>query len=364
VALTDEQRGELVALTRDRLVDAVVAARARLLLWRDEGYSITEIADLGGVTRPTVYLWLDRYGSSGVDGLVDAPKSGKPPQVSPSVRSRIVALTRASPPAQLGITHWSSRAMSSYLRRFEDIAVSHNFVADLWREHGLRPHRQGTFKLSKDPAFQAKVADVVGLYLDPPVGAVVLAMDEKTQVQALQRTQPLLPVDFGQTEKRTHDYKRHGVTNLFAALNVGTGQVHGACHPDRTGARFLAFMKKVVANYRGREIHVVLDNLSTHDTPDVQTWLEAHPNVTFHFTPVGSSWLNQAEIFFGVITRQAIRRGSFPSLRALIHRINTYITDWNADCEPFTWTATPAEILLKVKCIHSQVHKLLDNNGK
>jgi transposase len=188
--------------------------------------------------------------------------------------------------------------MARYLKRAEGIAVSHNFIAQLWRDHDLQPQRQGTFKLSNDPDFEAKVADVVGLYLDPPVGAVVLSIDEKTQVQALDRTQPVLPIDFAKTEKRTHDYIRHGTTNLFAALDTVTGEVLGECYSRRRTKEFLRFLDAVVARYPGREIHVVLDNLSTHKGDDVDDWLTQHPGVTFHFTPTGSSWLNQVEIWF------------------------------------------------------------------
>ena len=238
--------------------------------------------------------------------------------------------------------------------------MSWHYVAKLWRDNGLRPHRQGTFKLSRDPRFAEKVVDMVGLYLDPPAGAVVLSFDEKTQVQALDRTQPLLPVDFGLTEKRTHDYKRHGTTNLFAALDVGTGQVLADCYPRRTGAAFLAFLRKAVKPHAGKEIHVVLDNLSTHDTPEVNAWLTRNPNVTFHFTPVGSSWMNQIETWFGIITKQAIRRGTFTSVNALINRIRNYVEHWNTDAQPFVWTATADEILAKVRWVQTNVKKLVD----
>ena len=237
-------------------------------------------------------------------------------------------------------------------------------MARLWRDNELKPHRSGTFKVSKDPAFAQKVADVVGLYLDPPGGAVVLSFDEKTQIQALDRTQPLLPIDFGLTEKRTHDYKRHGTTNLFAALNTTTGEVFADCYPRRTGPDFLAFIKKAVKPHGGKEIHVVLDNLSTHDTPDVRKWLARNPNITFHFTPVGSSWINQIETWFGIITRQAIRRGTFTSTNALIQRIRAYIEHWNTDAEPFAWTATADEILTKVAWVQTNIKQLVDNNAK
>ena len=228
----------------------------------------------------------------------------------------------------------------------------------------MKPQRQGTFKLSRDPQFAEKVADIVGLYLDPPGGAVVLSIDEKTQVQALDRTQPLLPIDFGVTEKRTHDYVRHGTTNLFAALNVGSGEVYGECRPTRDGAHFLAFLKAAVKPHPGKDMHVILDNLSTHTTPDVRQWLAENPHVSFHFTPVGSSWINQIETWFGIITRQSIRRGTFTSVKALINRIRDYIDHWNTDAEPFAWTATADEILAKVALAQTNIRKLVDNNAK
>lgn len=254
--------------------------------------------------------------------------------------------------------------MAAFIHRSEGVYVSHHYVAKLWRDNDLSPHRQGTFKLSKDPEFAEKVTDIVGLYLDPPGGAVVLSVDEKTQVQALDRTQPLLPISFAATEKRTHDYVRHGTTNLFAALNVTTGQVYGECRPTRDGKSFLAFLKKAVKPHRGKDIHVVLDNLSTHTTPDVQAWLEKNPHVTFHFTPVGSSWINQIETWFGIITRQAIRRGTFGSIKVLISQIRAYIEHWNTNSEPFTWTATADEILAKVQLVQTNIKKLVDNNAK
>jgi transposase len=253
--------------------------------------------------------------------------------------------------------------LAKYLKRSDGIIVSWHFVAALWREHDLKPQRQGTFKLSRDRRFAEKVVDVVGLYLEPPCGAVVLSFDEKTQVQALDRTQPLLPVDFGLTEKRTHDYKRHGTTNLFAALNVATGEVAAECYPQRTAAEFLAFLRKAVKPHAGKQIHVVLDDLSTHDTPEVRAWLTRNPNVTFHFTPVGSSWINQIETWFGIITKQAIRRGTFTSVNALIHRIRRYVEHWNTDAKPFVWTATADEILAKVRWVETNVKQLVANNS-
>ncbi|CRK59336.1 Mobile element protein [Alloactinosynnema sp. L-07] len=250
---------------------------------------------------------------------------------------------------ETGLSHWSSREMAAFIARTESVAVSHHYVSKLWRDNGLTPHRQGTFTLSRDPEFAGKVADIVGLYLDPPGGAVVLSLDEKTQIQALDRTEPMLPIFFVVTEKRTHDYVRHGVTNLFAALNVGTGEVFGECKPIRDGADFLAFLKKAVKPHTGKDIHVVLDNLSTHTTPDVVAWLADNPQVRFHFTPIGSSWINQIETWFGVITRQSIRRGTFTSVKVLIAQIRDYIAHWNTNPKPFAWTATAEQILAKVR---------------
>jgi transposase len=364
VVLTEEQAAELRAVVNSRDVPAVIATRARIVLWMAEGMRRKDVGESAGVSLPTVDRWVDRYATDGLAGLEEYPRGGPREQVPARVRARILALTRTTPPSQTGLSHWSSREMARYVTRTEGVAVSWHYVAKLWRDNGLRPHQQGTFKLSKDPRFAEKVADVVGLYMDPPAGAVVLSFDEKTQVQALDRTQPLLPVDFGLTEKRTHDYKRHGTTNLFAALEIATGQVFADCYPRRTGADFLAFVKKAVKPHAGKEIHVVLDNLSTHDTPEVNAWLARNPNVTFHFTPVGSSWINQIETWFAIITKQAIRRETFTSVNALIHRIRTYVEHWNTDAKPFTWTATADEILAKVRWVETNVKQLVANNSK
>lgn len=339
VELSTDEEAELRALTNSRDVPARVATRARIVLWCVEGRRKKEVALLAGVSRPTVDLWLERYAADGIAGLLDQSHAAPREQVPARIRGRILALTLASPPDETGLSHWSSREMTAYIKRTEGVSVSHNYVAKLWRDNGLRPHRQGTFKVSKDPEFADKVADIAGLYLQPPGGAVVLCVDEKTQVQALDRTQPVLPIAFGVTEKRTHDYVRHGTTNLFAALNVDTGEVYGECKPTRNGADFLAFLKQAVKPHQGKDIHVVLDNLSTHTTPEVQAWLDKNPRVKCHFTPKGSSWINQIENWFSIITRQAIRRGTFSSVKVLISSIRDYIKHWNTDPKPFTWTA-------------------------
>jgi transposase len=364
VQLTDEQVAELQAVSTSRDVSGAVATRARIVLWTAEGRMRKDIGELAGMSLPTVDRWVDRYAEHGLAGLEEHKRGAAREQVPASVRARILALTRTTPPAETGLSHWSSREMAAYITRTEGVSVSWHYVAKLWRDNDLKPHRQGTFKISRDPRFADKVFDVVGLYLDPPAGAVVLSLDEKTQVQALDRTQPLLPIDFGVTEQRTHDYKRHGTTNLFAALDVANGTVVADCYAQRTGAEFLSFLRKAVKPHTGKEIHVVLDNLSTHDTPEVRAWLQTHPDVTFHFTPVGSSWMNQIEIWFGIITRQAIRRGTFLSVNHLIQRIRTYVAHWNANAEPFVWTATAEDILAKVRLVQTSIKKLVQNNSK
>ena len=238
--------------------------------------------------------------------------------------------------------------MAKFLARTEGVTVSHHYVAKLWRETGLKPHRQGTFKLSRDPRVRREGRRHRRPVPGPAGRRGGASVDEKTQIQALDRTQPLLPIDFDVTEKRTHDYVRHGTTNLFAALNVAPARSSASASPPATAQDFLAFLKKAVKPHAGSDMHVVLDNLSTHTTPDVQAWLAENPHVHFHFTPVGSSWINQIETWFGIITRQSIRRGTFTSVKVLIKRIRDYITHWNADAKPFVWTATADEILAKV----------------
>jgi transposase len=364
MGLSQEQRSSLESVAREAEYDRSIAARAHMVLWRSDGHSVADIVTMSGATKPTVYTWLKRYESSGLDGLLDLGRSGRPRGIPENVRSRVVALTRRSPPDSTGLTHWSSREMSKYLKRHEGISVSHSVIARIWKDRGLAPHRQGTFKVSRDPDFSEKMIDIVGLYLDPPEGAVVLSLDEKTQVQALERTQPLLPISFSKSERRTHDYVRHGTTNLFAALDTQTGRVTGRCFPRRRTKEFVEFLDEVSKHHGDRELHVILDNLSTHSGPEVRAWLSAHPNVRFHFTPIGSSWLNQIEIWFGIITRQAIRRGSFGSLRVLTEKISSYITAWNHDAEPFTWTATSKEIIAKVRVLQRDYRKLVANNSK
>ena len=239
------------------------------------------------------------------------------------------------------MTHWSSRLLAVQL------GISNVWVARIWRKWGLQPWRRETFKFSTDPQLEAKIRDVVGLYLNPPDKAVVLSVDEKSQIQALDRTAPILPMRPGLPEKATHDYIRHGTTTLFAALEIATGKVTDACYPRHRHEEFLKFLKKLARAYPRAELHIVADNYATHKHPDVQAWLARNPRIALHFTPTSGSWLNMVEIFFGIITRQAIRRGTFTSVKDLIAAIGTFIDGWNERCQPFTWTKTADEILSK-----------------
>ena len=313
--------------------------RARIVLRAADGLANERIAADLGVALMTVKLWRRRYAVAGLAGLADEPRPGRPPTYSREDRDRVIALTLSTPPA--GTTHWSARRVG------ERLGMSETTVWRIWQSVDLHPHRIETFKFSTDPELEAKVRDVVGLYLAPPERAIVLSVDEKTQIQALDRTQPMLPLKPGQVERHTHDYKRNGTTSLFAALNVATGEVTQEARARHTGDDFLAFLRRIDRVYPDHELHVILDNVSTHKTPDVRAWLERHPRVTFHFTPTSASWLNQVETWFSVLSRQAIRRGSFGSVRELIAMIDTFTDRWNAGATPFVWVKTADEILAK-----------------
>jgi transposase len=289
-----------------------------------------------GMSKPTVIAWKKRYAAEGLAGLDDRPKRGRP-RATDDVE--IVLRTLEPPPERLGVTHWSSRLLAA------ELGLSNVKIADVWREYGLQPWRTETFKFSTDPQLEAKLRDVVGLYLNPPDKAVVLCLDEKSQVQALDRTAPILPLRPGIPERQTHDYVRHGTTTLFAALEVATGKVTDACYPRHRHEEFLKFLRQVARAYPRKRLHLVVDNYATHKHPDVQAWLKKNPRVTLHFTPTSGSWLNMVEIFFGIITRQAIRRGTFTSVKDLITAIETFIDGWNDRCHPFTWTKTADELL-------------------
>ncbi len=307
MSLSERQRAELLARIGTGEYDGSVEARAKLVLWYDEGHSRAEIARMSGTTPPTVDKWLKRYEQFGVEGLVNRTSPGSPLQIPAEIRARVLALTRETPPEHLGISHWTSPQMARYIKLTEGVYVSQTWVSRLWRDHGLQPWRQGTFKISKDPDFEEKVRDVVGLYLDPPEGEAVLSVDVKSQVQALDRTQPMLPVDFGKAAKRTHDYVRNGTTDLYACQDVRTGKVTVSLSATHTTQDFLKLMDTVVKERSEEKIHVVLDNASAHKSDDTTKWLAKHDGrVVFHYTPTGASWLNMIEIWNGIITRQLI----------------------------------------------------------
>jgi transposase len=339
ITVREADRRELERLQRSPSAPAGLTRRARAVLLMAQGVAGVEIAERTGYTVVQVSRLRRRFAEHGVPGLHDRPRSGRPPTITARKRAQIVALT-LKPPAP-GVTHWSTRELA------RQTGVSHGMVHRLWRAHALQPHRVSTFKFTTDPAAEAKIYDVVGLYLNPPTNAVVVSLDEKTQSQALSRTQPLLPLRPGLPARQTHDYRRNGLTSLYAALEIRSGRVLGACAPRHTGADFLRFIKRVARRYRGRDLHVVLDNSSTHSTPAVQTWLAQHPEVAFHFTPKGASWLNMVEAWFGIFTRKSVRRGSFDTVRALIRHIEAYIAEWNSHPTPFVWTKDPAAIVKK-----------------
>jgi transposase len=292
-----------------------------------------------GVAIMTVKLWRRRYAQSGLAGLADEHRSGRPATYSRAERDRVIALTLEPPPE--GVTHWSVRNLAKRL------VMSETTVWRVWQSANLKPHRVETFKFSTDPELEAKIRDVVGLYLAPPERAIVLSVDEKTQIQALDRTAPMLPMKPGQVERHTHDYKRNGTTHLFAALEVATGKVTTQTRARHTAADFLAFLRQVEHAYPEGELAVVLDNVSSHKTPAIREWLEANPRVSFHFTPTSASWMNQIETWFGILSRQAIRRGSFRSVKELIAMINAFTTQWNEGSTPFHWVKTADQILAK-----------------
>lgn len=338
LVLRDGDRKRLVSMTRSTSSRAGLVQRARIVLLAADGVSNTAIAQRVGVSRPTVLSWRARYERGGIDGLCDGPRSGRPRTID---HESIVAATLKPPPNKLGVTHWSSRLLAARL------GIGNATVARAWRDYGISPWRAETFKFSTDPELVAKVTDVVGLYLAPPANAVVLCVDEKSQIQALDRTQPALPMRSGLPERRTHDYIRHGTTTLFAALEIATGKVTAACKPRHRHQEFLAFLKHLARAYPQQQLHLVMDNYAAHKRVEVRDWLTAHPRIQVHFTPTSASWLNLVEAWFGIIERQAIHRGTFRSVRDLNTKIRAFINSWNDRCHPFVWTKTPEQILKK-----------------
>ncbi|MGH7640619.1 MAG: IS630 family transposase [Candidatus Dormibacteria bacterium] len=337
--LTADQRSRLELWSRSRTLPQREVQRARVILLAAEGRPNTEIGRQVGCSKPTVLLWRARFCRGGLAGLEDAPGRGRPAVLGKELSQRVLSTTMSPPPK--GHSHWSSRQVA------EVLGVSATTVRTIWRQHRLQPHRSRTFKFSQDPDLASKVTDVVGLYLHPPEKAVVLSVDEKSQIQALDRTQPLLPMRPGQVERRTHDYVRHGTTTLFAALDVATGEVTGRCYAHHRHQEFLRFLRLVARSYPRGQIHLVLDNYATHKHPEVQLWLLRHPRFHLHFTPTSASWMNQVECWFSILHRQAIRRGVFQSLAALRLAIQRFLDAWNDQKHPFAWVKTPDQILAR-----------------
>jgi transposase len=333
----------LEAVVADRNSPQKHVWRARVVLAAAQGSGTVEITRLVGVSKPCVRRWRERFAAEGVAGLLrDKTRPPGTPPLPETIVERVVELTRRRPPGEA--THWTGRAMAKAVR------ISLGAVQGIWKAHGLVPHRVRTFKLSRDPEFIAKLRDVVGLYMHPPAHAIVLSVDEKSQIQALDRTQPGLPMKEGRPATMTHDYVRHGTTTLFAALNILDGTVVGRCMQRHRHQEFIRFLNAVEAAVpAGKLIHAILDNYGTHKHPKVRAWLERHPRWTFHFTPTSASWLNAVEGFFATLTKRRLRRGSFASLVDLQAAINRYLAETNADPRPFVWTAEPEGIIEKVR---------------
>ena len=339
VALTAKQRRELERLVTRAAESAQVVRRAHVVLWSADGVAGAEIARRLHLSAEAVSRIRRRFLEAGVIGLATRPKAGRKDHAVPAATvERVVELAMSPPPA--GRSRWTTRLLAKV------VGLTSGCVSDVLRRNGLKPHLVRTYKVSRDPDFVAKVRDVVGLYLHPPEHAVVLSVDEKTSIQALERTQRPLPLRSGRATRHTHDYKRHGVVDLYAALEVATGDVTHRLSASHTAVDFLAFMRKVVRAYPGRELHVILDNSSTHGTPDVRAWLAAHPQVHFHYTPTSASWLNQVEGFFGILGKQSLSLTDFPSTKALREHLAAYMRAWKKNPTPFAWTK-PAEAIIR-----------------
>ena len=341
IELSEADESALRSVLRASSSTQQEALRARIVLRAAEGATNREIAAETGASLPTVGLWRRNFAEAGREGLCDRPRSGRPRSVDDETVQRVLAKTLESPPD--ATTHWSVRRLAAAT------GLSASTVHRIWREHKLRPHQTRSFKFSRDPALVEKVIDVVGLYLDPPDGALVLCVDEKTQIQALDRTQPTLPMRPGRAARMTHDYKRNGTTSLYAALEVASGEVTGECYPRHRHQEFLAFLNRLVRAYPKVPLHVVLDNSSTHTTPQVERWLERHRRVHFHFTPTGASWMNLIESWFSILTRQQVRRGAYRDVSELIAAIEHFIEGYNDRAQPFVWTKSAGEVLAKAK---------------
>jgi transposase len=338
VVLSDVEREQLEIWTRRRKSAQAVALRSRIVLAAAEGLKNTEIAERLGVSRPMVTKWRNRFAVDRLDGLIDEPRPGRPRTVTDAQVEEVIVKTLETAPKDA--TQWSTRSMAV------EVGLSQTAVTRIWRAFGLQPHRQDTWKLSKDPQFVAKVRDLVGLYLDPPERAVVLCVDEKSQIQALDRTAPILPMLPGTPQRATHDDTRHGTSSLYAALDITTGKVIGSLHAKHRAIEFKKFLQTIDREVPADlDVHLILDNASTHKTPAIRNWLIAHPRFHVHFTPTSSSWLNLVERWFGELTTKKLRRSTHRSVHQLNTDIRAWIETWNDNPRPFVWTKTADQIL-------------------
>jgi transposase len=342
VSLTEEERSQLESYVRSRSMPNGLNARFRIILLAADGLNNKEISEKVNLSRASVGKWRKRYWEKGLEGLHDELRPGRPRTVSDEKVSELIHKTLKSKPE--GATHWSTRTMA------DQLGLSHMTVCRVWRTFGLKPHLSDTFKLSTDPFFVEKVRDVVGLYLNPPENALVLCVDEKSQCQALERSQPTLPLGFGYAEGYTHDYLRHGTLTLFAALDVATGGVLAQPKKRHRHQELLQFLRHIDANVPpGLDVHIIMDNYATHKHERVRSWFARKPRYHVHFTPTYSSWLNQVETWFGIITRKTIRRGSFRSTKELAEKIDLFVKNHNRNSKPFVWTATAESIFEKLE---------------
>ena len=339
VTLNSDQINELTRVVKHPASSQREVFRCRCVLLCGQGLEVSEVARQLGVTRPPVRKWRDRYLKDGMAGLKDAPRPGQPRKLSQEQVDEIVRITQEEPPPK-GRTHWSTSTMAE---RFNVTAMT---ISRIWRSYGLQPHRTQTFKISRDPKLAEKVRDVVGLYMNPPDNAIVFCVDEKSQIQALDRTQPLLPLRPGQAERQTHDYVRHGTATLFAALEIATGKVIGQISQRHRATEFLMFLKKLDRQTPAdMDLHLVLDNYAIHKTAQVRQWLEQHPRFHLHFTPTGDSWLNMVESWFSGLTKKRLKRGVFHSLNDLVTALKEYLQVNNRKPKPFVWTKPASRLL-------------------
>lgn len=353
VMLSERENNQLCEWARRGKTSQALAARSRIVLCASRGMRNRAIAREVHKSTQTVGKWRARFLKLRLDGLLDEPRPGQPRKIGDAEVERVIALTLRSQPKNA--THWSTRLLA------KETGLNQTAISRIWRAFGLQPHRQETFKLSTDPLFIDKVRDIVGLYLSPPERAVVLCVDEKSQIQALSRSQPVLPLAFGVAERRSHDYLRHGTTSLFAALDIATGKVLGELHRHHRGVEFLKFLRTIDANVPAKlDVHLILDNYGTHKTPTVKRWFARHPRFHVHFTPTSASWLNLVERWFALLTERQIKRGSHRSTIALEQAIREYLEIYNDEPKPFVWTKSADEILQSVarfcKRISDSVH--------